>query len=88
MNLFNHLIKGHIVYSKIDPMAREYVESFNANSDIQIFEMPGNHLVGNLILGKTHEKELLDYFIRFNDGSEVLVSEYLPFLDKLLNMKL
>jgi hypothetical protein len=88
MHLFNHLIKGHILYSKIDPTAGEYAESFNANSDIQIFEMPGNHLVGNLVLGKTHNGELLDYFIRFTNGSKIPVSEYLPFLDKLLNMKL
>jgi hypothetical protein len=88
MNMFNHLIKGRILYSKIDPTAREYAESFNANTDIKIYEVPGNHLVGNLVLGKTHEGELLDYFIRFTDGSKVPVSEYLPFLDKLLNMKL
>jgi hypothetical protein len=88
MNLFSHRVKGHILYSKIDPTAREYVESFNANTNIQIFEMPGNHLVGNLVLGKTGAGELLDYYIRFSDGSKVLVSDYLPFLDKLLNMKL
>jgi hypothetical protein len=88
MILFNHLIKGNILYSKIDPTDRDYAESFNANTNIQIFEMPGNHLVGNLVLGKTHNGELLDYFIRFNDGSKIPVSEYLPFLDKLLNMKL
>jgi hypothetical protein len=88
MVLFNHQIIGNIAYGKIDPTASDYAESFNANTDIEIFEIPGNRLVGNLVLDKTLEEELLDYFIRFTDGSKVPVSEYLPFLDKLLNMKL
>lgn len=85
---FNHRVNGRINYGKVDPTARDYANSFNANSDIQISEMPGNIQVGKLVLGKSGNGELLDYFIRFTDGSQVHVAEYLPFLDKLLNMKL
>ena len=88
IRLFNHLITGTINYGKIDPTARDYADSFNSNSDIQILELPGKYLVGNLVLEKVNQGELLDYFVRFTDGTKVRVSEYLPFLDKLLNIKL
>jgi hypothetical protein len=88
MEVFSHLATGFIRYGLIDPTARDYASSFNAHSDIRLYEMPGKRLVGKLVLSKSPQGDLLDYFIRFKDGSLVPVSEYLPFLDKLLNMKI
>jgi hypothetical protein len=88
MSFFNHRASGIIRYGKIDPTAKNYEDSFNANTDIKITEMPGNRLVGRLVIGKTGKGDLLDYFICFNDGSRALLSEYLPFLNKILNMKI
>jgi len=85
---FDHLIEGTIHYSQIDPTARDYARSFNSNSEIFIMELPGRKVAGKLILAPTPQGDLLDYYIRFADGHQVHVSEYLPFLNQLLNMKL
>lgn len=88
MEVFSHLATGFIRYGLIDPTARDYAASFNAHSDIRLYEMPGKRLVGKLVLSKSPQGDLLDYFIRFKDGSLVPVSEYLPFMDRLLNLKI
>lgn len=85
---FDHLIDGTIHYGLIDPTARDYARSFNTHSDIVIMEMPGRKVAGKLILAPNGQGDLLDYFIRFSDGHQVPVNEYLPFLNQLLYMKL
>ncbi len=85
--LFNHELKGVVHYDKIDPTSGDYVDSWNTNSEIEIFELPMKVKVGNVVLGKTGNNELQDYFIRFSNGQEELLSSYLPYLDRLLNFK-
>jgi len=84
---FNHVFRGEIDYGQIEPTSSDYAGSFNRHSRIKIIENPGNHVVGEIILGKTGNGELLDYFVRFAGGKEELLSDYLPFLNKMLNFK-
>jgi hypothetical protein len=46
MVVFSHLATGFIRYGLIDPTARDYAASFNAHSDIRLYEMPGKRLSG------------------------------------------
>lgn len=85
LKLQDHHVIGKINYGEINPTAADYIDSFNSNSSIILFE--GNHQVGKIILNKTDNKELLDYFVRFSDGKETLLSTYIPALKKLLNLK-
>ena len=85
LKLIDHTISGKINYSAIDPMASDYVGSFNSNSDILIKE--GQKVVGKIILNKTNNSELLDYFVRFSNGREITLCEYIPALKNLLNLK-
>lgn len=88
INLFSHLVTGNIDYGKIDPTSEDYATSFNSNSVIRIFEMPGKRKVGDIILHTLPDGELLDYFVKFSNGQMILVNEHLPVLDKILNLKL
>lgn len=85
LKLIDHLVKGNINYSAIEPTSADYISSFNSNSSILLFE--GRNQVGKVVLNKTNNGELLDYFIQFQDGKEVLISQYLPILKNLLNLK-
>lgn len=85
VKLIDHTVSGEINYSAIDPMAKDYVDSFNSNSDIIIKE--GQKVVGKIILNKTNNNELLDYFVRFSNGHEIALCEYIPALKNLLNLK-
>lgn len=85
IKLIDHHVTGKINYSAIDPTSADYISSFNSNSSILLFE--GNHQVGRIVLNKIENGELLDYFIRFSDEKEVLLSHYIPLLNKLLNLK-
>jgi hypothetical protein len=85
--LFNHYITGKINYGNINPTSDDYVESWNSNSEIELFEMPLKRKVGDILLGKTSNGELQDYFIRFSNGNEELLSFYLAFLERILNFK-
>jgi len=85
LKLIDHMVKGKINYSAVDPTSADYISSFNSNSSIVIFE--GRNQVGKIVLNKTNNSELLDYFIRFQNGNELLLSQYLPILKNLLNLK-
>lgn len=85
LKLIDHHVTGEINYSAIDPTSADYVGSFNSNSDIKLFE--GRKQVGIVVLNKTNNNELLDYFIRFSNDDEILLSDYLPVLKKLLDLK-
>jgi hypothetical protein len=85
LKLIDHTVKGEINYAAIDPTSADYISSFNSNSSILLYE--GRNLVGNIVLNKTENGELLDYFIRFRNKEEVLLSQYIPFLKKLLDLK-
>lgn len=85
LKLIDHQIEGKINYSAINPTSSDYIDSFNSNSSILIFE--DRNEVGNIVLNKTDNNELLDYFVRFSNGKEILLSEYIPALKKLLNLK-
>ena len=86
IKLFEHEIIGKLDYSKIDPTASNYADLFNRYSTIELFENNGNK-VGNIILGKSENEELLDYFVKFDNGDEVLLSTYVPLLNKILDYK-
>ncbi len=86
--MFHHLITAKINYDLIDPTSSDYIKSFNQNSKIEIFERPYGKKVGNIRLGSTHNGELSDYFIEFGNGDTALLSEYIPGLQKILNVKL
>lgn len=88
INLFSHLVTGNIDYGRIDPTSEDYATSFNSNSVIQIFEMPGKRKVGDIVLHTLPDGELLDYHVKFSNGQMILVNEHLPVLDKILNLKL
>ena len=85
LKLMDHHVQGKINYSAIDPTSADYIGSFNSNSSIQLYE--GKNEVGQIILSKTENGDLLDYFIRFSNGEEILLSNYIPILNKLLNLK-
>ena len=85
LKLQDHHVTGKIKYSEINPTAADYIDSFNSNSSIILSE--GKNQVGKIVLNKTDNKELLDYYIRFSDGSKTLLSTYIPVLKKLLNLK-
>ena len=87
LNIFNHRIEGIIDYASIDPTSHDYTNSFNKHSKLEIFEMPLKKKVGDIVLGKTDHGELLDYFVRFSNGDQILLSEYIPLIKKILNMK-
>lgn len=85
LKLIDHQVTGEINYSAIDPTSSDYIQSFNSNSSIIVTE--GRHQVGEIVLNKTKNEELLDYFIKFSNGDEILLSHYIPALNKLLNLK-
>lgn len=85
LKLIDHTVDGTINYAKINPTAADYVDSFNSNSKITINE--GQNEVGKVVLNKTSNGELLDYFVKFSNGREILLSEYVPALKKVLNLK-
>ncbi len=84
--LMDHQIEGTIDYSKIDPTSSDYASSFNANSTIRISES-GEGEVGTIVLGRSGEGELLDFFVRYSDGQQVLLSQHVPLLKKVLDFK-
>ncbi len=88
IQLFGHTISGKIDYGMIDPTAEDYAKSFNRNSSIEIFEGPLRRKVGRIILASVKDGELLDYHIRFSNNKEELLSDYLPIINKILNIKL
>jgi hypothetical protein len=88
ITLFSHVITGEIDYDKIDPTSTDYATSFNSNSVIQIFEMPGKRKVGDIVLHTLPDGELLDYFVKFSNGQMIMLNEHLPVLNKILNFKL
>lgn len=85
LKLQDHHVTGTIKYGEINPTAADYIDSFNLNSSIILYE--GKNQVGKIVLNKTDNSELLDYFIQFSDGSKTLLSDYIPVLKKLLNLK-
>jgi hypothetical protein len=85
LELMGHHVLGKIKYGEINPTAADYIDSFNSNSSIILYE--GKNQVGKVVLNKTDNKEILDYFIRFENGSEILLSDYIPVLKKVLNLK-
>jgi len=85
LKLIDHTVKGEINYAAIDPTSADYISSFNSNSSILVYE--GRNLVGNVVLNKTENGELLDYFIQFQNKDEILLSQYIPMLKKLLDLK-
>ena len=85
--LFSHLVKGRIRYGMINPTTENYVDSFNRNTDLGLFELQGNRKVGDIVLGSSNHGELLNYYIRFSGGKEELAATFIPMLDKLLNLK-
>ncbi len=88
MIMFHHLITAKIDYNHINPTSSDYIASFNQNSKIEIFERPYGKKVGNIRLGTTNNGELSDYFIEFRNGDTALLSEYIPGLQKILDIKL
>ncbi|HAX95842.1 MAG TPA: hypothetical protein DCY35_04875 [Prolixibacteraceae bacterium] len=88
ITLFHHLIIARIDYDHIDPTSSDYISSFNKNSEIEIFERPYRKKVGNIRLGTTNNGELIDYFIEFRNGDTAPLAEYIPGLQKILNLKL
>ena len=88
ITLFSHVITGKIDYDKINPTSEDYATSFNSNSVIQIFEMPGKRKVGDIVLHTLPDGELLDYFVKFSNENMIMLNEHLPVLDKILNLKL
>jgi hypothetical protein len=86
--LFRHTITGEIDYDMINPTAEDYATSFNAHSNIEIFERPMKRKVGNIVLAQVNQGELLDYHIKFRNNEKELLSEYLPIINKILNVKL
>lgn len=86
--LFKHTITGKIDYDLINPTDEDYATSFNTNSNIEIFERPMKRKIGNIILAKENQGELLDYHIRFRNDEKELLSDYLPIINKILNVKL
>ncbi len=87
-NLFRHTITGKIDYDLINPTSDDYIASFNNNTRIEIFERPMKRKVGNIVLGSANHGELLDYHIQFKNKDLTLLSEYLPVINKILNVKL
>jgi hypothetical protein len=88
INLFSHVVTGKIDYDKINPTSEDYASSFNSNSVIQIFELPGKRKVGDIVLHTLPDGEILDYFVKFSNGQMIMVNEHLPVLNKILNLKL
>jgi len=86
IELIDHQIKGKIDYAKIDPTAGNYIDLFNEYSEIIISEVYGKK-VGNIVLGLSGDGELLDYFINFNNGEKILLSNYIPLIKKVLDYK-
>lgn len=85
LKLIDHTVDGIINYSAIDPTSADYINSFNSNSKIIIRE--GQNEVGKVILNKMNNSELLDYFVCFSNDRKILLTEYIPLLKKVLNLK-
>jgi hypothetical protein len=84
--LFGHEIRGKIDYANINPTSDDYVKSFNSHSKIEIFEHPGKK-VGEIVLGKVSNAELLEFFIKFRNDQEKKITDYIPVLGKFYNFK-
>ena len=88
LTLFHHLIIAEIDYDQIDPTSPNYISTFNQHSKIEIFERPYRKKVGNIRLGTTNNGELTDYIIEFRNGDTAPLAEYIPGIQKILNLKL
>lgn len=86
--LFRHTITGKIDYDLVNPTAEDYAMSFNTHSNIEIFERPMKRKLGNIVLAIVNDGELLDYHIKFRNNEKELLSEYLPIINKILNVKI
>ncbi len=86
LNFFEHQIKGQIDYGHINPTANDYLAEFNHYSEIVISEH-FNKKIGNIILGMSGDGELLDYFVKFNNGDQILLKNYIPLFEKVLDYK-
>lgn len=85
LKLIDHHVLGRIDYGRINPTSNDYVDSFNSNSSIVLYE--GSRIVGTVVLDRVENGEVLDYFIKFSNNEKVLLSKYIPVLNKLLNLK-
>jgi hypothetical protein len=84
---FGIQLKGTIDYEKINPTSNAYAEEVNRHSSLILRRKSDGAVIGRLVMGELPRKDQLDYFIRFSDNSEELLSNYILPLKKILNLK-
>lgn len=86
--LFDFLLDMRMNYLKISPSSRQYAEDFNSNSSITLYDESLHARVGTLMLQKSKEEEnRLDFMIRFSDGTDGFLSDWLLIYKKFLHFK-
>jgi hypothetical protein len=86
MKVFDSELKGKINYGAISPTSDHYASEFNSNSSIILKNLEDNGIIGNIVLSPVDGKDKLDFFIRFTDGTESILSDHI-ILKKILNLK-
>ena len=85
--VFNISFEGTIDYANINPTATNYAENFNQHSDITAYSDINKAILGKIFLGPVKNTDQLEAYIRFDDKSEVLLSDYILAWEKLINLK-
>jgi hypothetical protein len=87
MTVFETELKADINYGAINPTSGHYADEFNSNSKIFLKNLENRGIIGNIVLSLNTGKDKLDYFIRFSDGTESLLSDQFIILKKLIHLK-
>ena len=71
----------------IPPDALNFVEEFNANSNIEVFQQKGRK-IGHVFLQEIPSVNRLNFTLRYSDGTTVQLQKLLFGFDEIMNMKL
>jgi len=87
MKVFETQLKADINYGAMNPTSNHYADEFNSNSKIFLKNLEDMGVLGNIVLSSDNGTDKLDYFIRFSDGTETLLSDQLIILKKVMHLK-
>lgn len=87
LRVFESEVSGAIDYSKIYPAGNYNAAEFSSASNIVMKNLESDRIIGNIVLSPDDNSDNLDFFIRFSDGSQTKLSDYIIALNKILNYK-
>lgn len=81
-------VKMSIDYQSINPRTTDFVDDFNQNSEIALFTLSHNRLIGNVKLIDRVQSDKLNVAVVYDDKSYELLEGFLLSASKILNIKI